>query len=79
MRIREDFHRLIDGIKDEEVLKSYYELIHQLNQNLAGELWNKLSAEEKNEVLQSYDDSMSKENLISHSELKAKHKKWLEK
>lgn len=31
MKIKEEFHHLIDSIDDEQVLKGYYELIQNLN------------------------------------------------
>lgn len=36
MRTKDDFHKLIDGIEDEEVLKGYFKLIQRLNDNHTG-------------------------------------------
>ena len=41
------------------------------------EPWN-LTAEQKEELLASYEESFDPKNLISHEEVKKKHKKWLE-
>lgn len=79
MRTRDDFHKLIDGIEDEQVLKSYYMLIQRLNYNQTGELWNKLSVEEKAELLLSYEESFDHKNLLTHNQVQEQHEKWLKK
>lgn len=79
MKTKEEFHKLIDKIEDEAVLKGYFELILRLNNNQTGELWNGLSAEEKEELLLSYTESFDPNNLISHNEVKKQHTKWLGK
>lgn len=79
MKTKEEFHKLIDKIEDEEVLKGYFELILRLNNNQTGELWNGLSAKEKEELLLSYTESFDPNNLISHNEVKKQHTKWLGK
>lgn len=77
MRTREQFHKLIDDIKDEESLKSYYSLIQRLQKSQTGNLWNRLTDLEKEELLISYDESFDSNNLISHDQVKEQHKKWL--
>jgi hypothetical protein len=79
MKTKEDFHRLIDEIKDEVVLKNYFELIKRLNNNETGELWKSLKQEEQEELLLSYEESFNPDNLISHEQVKKQHGKWLEK
>tara|TARA_R110001606_G_scaffold33750_1_gene100404 strand:- start:36 stop:275 length:240 start_codon:yes stop_codon:yes gene_type:complete len=79
MRTKEDFHKLIEKIEDEEVLKGYFKLIQRLNNNQTGELWDGLSPAEKEELLLSYDESFDPNNLVSHEEVKNQHNKWLEK
>lgn len=79
MKTKEEFHKLIDKIEDEEVLKGYFELILRLNNNQTGDLWNRLSTEEKEELLLSYTESFDPNNLISHDEVKKQHAKWLGK
>lgn len=79
MKVREDFHKLIEGIEDESLLKVYYVLIERLIKNQTGELWNSLSENEKAELIVSYEESFDAKNLISHQEVKKQHAKWLEK
>lgn len=79
MRTREAFHKLIDKIDSEEILKGYFELIRRLNQNQTGRLWDSLSSDEKNELMLSYEESFDPKNLISHEDVKGQHDKWLRK
>ena len=79
MKTREAFHKLIDEIGDEAVLRSYYQLINVLNQKEEGELWNSLSSSEKEELLISYEESLNEENLIDHNMVMEKHLKWRKK
>jgi hypothetical protein len=77
MRIKEEFHHLIDSIEDEQVLKGYYALINNLNNGETGRHWNSLTDEQKEEVLLSYEESFNEENLISHEEVVKSLEKWL--
>jgi len=79
MSTKEALHQLIDTISDENLLKGYFELIQRLSRHQEAELWNKLSKEEKEELLLSYDESFVSENLISHEEVRQQQSKWLEK
>jgi hypothetical protein len=77
MNIKEDFHHLIETIDDEQLLKGYYQLIQQLNNNQTGNLWKNLSETEKQELLLAYDESFEEKNLLSHEQMKQQHDKWL--
>jgi len=79
MRTKEEFHSLIDKIEDEELLKSYLQLIQRLNKHQTGKLWDSLSSDEREELLLSYDESFNPSNLVSHEEVKKQHVKWLKK
>jgi len=77
MKIKDEFHHLIDSIDDEQLLKGYYELIQNLNSGENGQLWNSLTEEQKREVLLAYEESFDSANLIPHEEIKKSHEKWL--
>ncbi len=79
MRTKDEFHKLIDRIDNEQLLKGYFELILRLNNNQTGKLWDSLSSEEKEELLLSYEESLDPKNLISHEDVMAQHDKWLKK
>lgn len=79
MKVKDDFHHLIDTIEDEAVLKGYYDLIQTLNDTQTGELQNKLTDEQRQELMLSYEESFDEKNLISHEEVKKEYAKWLKK
>lgn len=77
MQTREEFHKLIDTIRDDESLKSYLSLIQKLQHRQSGALWNQLSSDQKQELLLAYDESFDPNNLLSHEQVKQQHAKWL--
>jgi hypothetical protein len=79
MKIRDDFHHLIDEINDEKLLKAYYDLIQRLAGNQSGKLWDMLNNEQQQELLLAYDESFDPANLVSNDEMKNRHEEWLRK
>jgi hypothetical protein len=77
MKIKDDFHHLIDSIEDEQLLQRYYQLIQKINDDQNGHLWNSLSEDEKEELLIAYKESFDSNNLLSHEQVKLQHEKWL--
>ena len=77
MKIKDDFHHLIDTIEDEQLLQHYYQLIQKINHDQNGRLWNNLREDEKKELLMAYDESFDSNNLLSHEEVKRQHVQWL--
>ncbi|MDB5155782.1 MAG: hypothetical protein JWR50_489 [Mucilaginibacter sp.] len=77
MKIKDDFHHLIDSIENEELLQRYYSLIQKINDNQNGQLWNDLSEEVKEELMSAYEESFDINNLLSHEQVKQQHEKWL--
>ena len=79
MRTKVAFHKLIDTIDNEQILKDYFELIQRLNSNQTGKLWDPLTSEEKEKLMLSYEESFDAKNLFSHEDVKGQHDKWLKK
>ena len=75
--LKKDFHNLIDSIDNVNLLSDFYDLIKKRISSKEGQLWNKLTLKEQQELLMSLEESKDPENLISHEEMKKKHKKWL--
>ena len=75
--LKKNFHLLIDSIENENLLISFYELIKKRSSTKEGQLWNKLTQKEQDELLLSLEESENSDNLISHDEMVKKHKKWL--
>lgn len=77
LELKLKFHKLIDNITNENMLNAFYEIMSNAKEQSEGSLWTKLSAEEKHELLETEKESHNVDNLISHTEMKAKHNKWL--
>jgi hypothetical protein len=77
MQTREELHKLIDTIQDNESLKSYLSLLQRLQSRQTGMLWNQLSDEQKEELLLAYEESFDPNNLLSHEQVKQQHAQWL--
>jgi hypothetical protein len=77
MKIKDDFHHLIDSIEDEQLLHRYYQLIQKINSEQNGHLWNNLNEIEKDDLLTAYEESFDSNNLLSHEQVKQQHCKWL--
>jgi hypothetical protein len=77
MSTKQAFHELIDKIQNEKLLKGYFELIKRLNTNQTGKLWDALNAEEKDELLLSFEESFEPSSLLRHQDVKSQHDKWL--
>ena len=75
--IKQKLHTLIDNIDNESLLTQVYELIYKKNSSKEGDLWNKLTLQQQQEVLLSLEESNDTKNLISNDDVKKSHKKWL--
>jgi len=75
--LKKNFHLLIDSIENENLLISFYELMKKRSSTKEGQLWNKLTQKEQDELLLSLEESENSDNLISHDEMVKKHNKWL--
>jgi predicted transcriptional regulator len=75
--LKQNFHQLIENINNDDILLGFYKLMKQSSTEKSGQLWSQLTPDEQNELLQSFAESENEENLISHEEMKRKHKKWL--
>jgi len=76
-QLKQNFHNLIDSIDNEKLLSRFYHIIKETKSAKEGELWQKLSVEEEEELLSALDESYNEDNLISNDQMKSKHKKWL--
>ena len=77
IEIKKHFHLLIDSIDNENLLIRFYDLIKQRSSTKEGQLWNRLTKAEQDELLLALEESDNPDNLISHDEMVTKHKKWL--
>ncbi|MFZ4724817.1 MAG: hypothetical protein ACOYMD_05175 [Paludibacter sp.] len=77
IELKSNFHNLIDTINDVGILSKFYDLLSNVKESKDGLLWNRLSIEEQNELMQIEKDSQQLSNLISGADMINKHKKWL--
>ena len=77
LELKQNFHLLIDSIDNKKLLLNFYDLIKKRASAKEGQLWDKLSKQEQEELLLSLEESKNPENLIDHEEMKKKHTKWL--
>ena len=75
--LRKNFHSLIDSIENEKLLISFYDLIKKRSTAKEGELWEKLTPEEQEELLNILEESQDPAYTITHDEMRKKYKKWL--
>nr|WP_321450756.1 hypothetical protein [uncultured Carboxylicivirga sp.] len=76
--IKNNIHRLIDQINDDKILSRFYEILEKASSKKEGALWSNLTLSEQEELLRIDKETDDESNLISFSEMKSKHKKWLE-
>ncbi|SFT77263.1 hypothetical protein SAMN04489724_2140 [Algoriphagus locisalis] len=77
--VKEEFHKLIEEIEDENLIASYFELFLHLTKKKDGSLMQGLTNHEKSELLLSYIESHNNDNLVKHEQLYNEYSKWLEK
>lgn len=77
IELKNNFHNLIDSIENETLLMNFYELMKKRSSTKEGQLWSRLNKQEQEELLLALEESENEVNLISHEEMKKKHKKWL--
>jgi uncharacterized protein YaaW (UPF0174 family) len=77
IELKRSFHSLIDSIDNDCLLMNFYDLMKTRTLTKEGQLWNRLTEDEQDELLMTLEESENPESLISHEEMKKKHKKWL--
>ncbi|MCK4664951.1 MAG: hypothetical protein KAT68_18925 [Bacteroidales bacterium] len=77
IELRNNFHNLINNIKNDVLLMRFYDIMIRAENTEEGKLMGRLTKEEYEELMLAYKESEDEENLISHEEIKKKHKKWL--
>jgi hypothetical protein len=77
LELKKNFHLLIDSIDNEDLLASFYDLIKKRSSTKEGQLWNRLTYQEQEELISAIGESKNPEYLISNDEMKKKHGKWL--
>ena len=74
--IKKNLHNLIDSINDDLLLENIYSLLS--NKLSSQNLWEKLTEEQKREILDSNAEINHVSKWVSNEEMKLHNKKWLE-
>jgi len=74
--IKKSFHLLIDSIDNENLLINFYDIIKKRSSANDGRLWERLTNQEREELLLALEESEDPKNLISLDEMKKKHQKF---
>jgi len=77
IELKNNFHHLIDSINNDNILSKFYAIMARTNERADGKLWGRLTEEEQEELIRADIESNDPSNLISHTEIQKKHKKWL--
>ena len=77
IELRNSFHNLIDSIKNDTLLMRFYDIMTRAENTKEETLLGRLTKEEYEELMLAYNESENEESLISHEEMKKKHKIWL--
>ena len=75
--IKKNFHLLIDSIENEKLLIDFYELIKKRSSSVEGQLWDKMTSEEQEELLLTLEECKDPQNTVRHEEVEKKYRKWL--
>jgi hypothetical protein len=75
--LKNNLHQLIDLIENQHLLENYYKEIKYILEKYQDNVWDKLTDEQKNEVILSFEESEVEANLVSNESVMNKYKNWL--
>jgi hypothetical protein len=67
--IKTNLHKIVDRIDDERLLRVIYDFLEVREKSNEGQLWQTLTTEQQQEVLQAYEDSENDSNLIDDEDV----------
>jgi hypothetical protein len=73
IQLKSDLHKLLDGIENEQLLRTIYDFLKQGEQSNEGQIWKTLTEEQKKEVYLSYEESQDDNNLVEWEIVKKKY------
>ncbi len=75
VQLKSGIHSFIDQIESIELLNDYYNELKRIVESRKSNIWDSLSAEQKREILLSYEESEHEENLIDENVVMEKYNK----
>lgn len=73
-QLKSNIHQIIDRIENEQLLQNLYDFLKGREHHQAGQLWETLSSEEKNQVLSAFEESEEEYHLIDREKVFPKKK-----
>ncbi|GAA4462264.1 hypothetical protein GCM10023189_38720 [Nibrella saemangeumensis] len=74
--LKDKFHRLIDEIDSEDLLRQFYEALSATASDNEGALWNDLSPSQQKSILEAYNESEETTQRLSHEAVVKKYQQW---
>lgn len=68
--LKSTLHRILEEIEDERLLRAIHSFLEERVTHETGRIWDKLTDEQREEVLLAYEESENEENLIDWEEVK---------
>ncbi len=68
--LKSTLHRILEEIEDERLLRAIHAFLEERVTQETGRIWEKLTDEQREEVLLAYEESENEKNLIDWEEVK---------
>ena len=75
--LKSNLHKLIDRIENQALLEDYYKELKSILEKSQDNIWDKLTDDQKKDVLLSYEESEVEKDLIDTESVMNKYKDWL--
>lgn len=76
IELKANLHSLIDQLDNNSLLVEYYNELKKIIGSSHEKMWDKLTDEQKKEVLISFEESEDEANLVDNEIVMNKYKKW---
>ncbi len=73
VELKSDLLRILNKIEDEQLLRTVYDFLKEGENTEAGQMWNTLTDEQKNEVYASYEESQDDTKLTAWEDVMKKY------
>ena len=69
IELKSNIHKIVDGIQNEQLLKTIYDFLKVRETNKPGNLWSSLSEDQKKEIFLAYEESEDENNLVDREKV----------
>jgi hypothetical protein len=73
IELQSDLHKILDRIENEQLLRTIYDFLKQRETAKEGQIWKKMTDQQKEEVYLSYEESHDDMKLIDWDTVKKKY------